>query len=439
MKNTKRPTPAWSGQVAALFACLWWASVASFATAAEPAAVESPVAVTATGLETSPALERMLNGSAPDSLADLRMLEERVQELARRVVPCTVGVRIGAAQGSGVIITADGYVLTAAHVAGNKPGQTVTFILPDGSTVRGKTLGVNVGIDAGLMKIDDQYKKPPAKSADSKQEKQEDKASQKKSEEDADNDSSDEPNQKKSGDDKPGKEKADKDKEDSDESSSDKPDEAKEKETKKPTEPRGEKILWPFVEMGKSSQLKPGQWVVATGHPGGYEKGRRPVLRVGRVLRSSRGAITTDCTLVGGDSGGPLFDGYGKVIGIHSRIGDTLATNIHVPVDTFRDTWDRLADGEVFGQRNFRGPYIGVTGSPDAENARIEMVLPDSPAAKAGLKPGDVILKLDGKEIKTFENLSATVRGMKPGTKVKLEVQRDEETLTIELTIGRLG
>src|SRR5436309_2766730 len=71
---------------------------------------------------------------------------------------------------------------------------------------------------------------------------------------------------------------------------------------------------------------------------------------------------------VGGSSGGPLFDLDGKVIGIHSRIGGTISTNIHVPVDTYRDTWDRLAKSEVLGTRlgvrepvETPSPYLGLT------------------------------------------------------------------------------
>ncbi|MCL6480244.1 MAG: trypsin-like peptidase domain-containing protein, partial [Firmicutes bacterium] len=78
-------------------------------------------------------------------------------------------------------------------------------------------------------------------------------------------------------------------------------------------------------------------------------------VRLGRVQWRNENLIRTDCTLVGGDSGGPLFDMHGKVIGIHSRIGPSLATNLHVPVNTYRQTWDRLAQGEVWGGRNSRG------------------------------------------------------------------------------------
>src|ERR1700758_5044418 len=117
--------------------------------------------------------------------------------------------------------------------------------------------------------------------------------------------------------------------------------------------------------MGKSTSLTKGQWVVSIGHPGGFRPNRTPVVRLGRVLEANANLIVTDCTLVGGDSGGPLFDLDGKVIGIHSRISSGLAFNFHVPVDTYRTTWDRLVKGDVWGGGR-TGPYIGVVLNPDA-------------------------------------------------------------------------
>src|SRR5262249_42222176 len=110
---------------------------------------------------------------------------------------------------------------------------------------------------------------------------------------------------------------------------------------------------YPFVPLGNSTDLKKGQWVITVGHPGGYNPNRSPVVRVGRVLNRTNGYIESDCTLVGGDSGGPLFDMQGNLVGIHSRIGWNITDNVHVPVDTYRDTWDRLAKAESWGGWNF--------------------------------------------------------------------------------------
>lgn len=298
-------------------------------------------------------IAKIFAGEVPTSVEELRAMQAHVQQLAKKVIPCTVGVRVGSAQGSGVIITEDGYVLTAGHVVG-KPNQDVVFVLPDGSEVKGKTLGMNRGIDSGLMKID------------------------------------------------------------------------------------GERE-WPHLEMGKSADLKEGQWIIGTGHPGGYETGRLPVLRMGRILSANDSVIVTDSALVGGDSGGPLFDMDGKVIGIHSRIGGSLAANMHVPVDTYQETWDRLAKAEAWGNLPGNRPFIGVVGDQESNECKIAEVYPGTPAEKAGVQVGDVIIKFDGKDITDFDSLRKLVAETNPGNTVKIVVRRGEETEELKLKIGRRG
>ncbi|MFC1806519.1 S1C family serine protease [Planctomycetota bacterium] len=303
-----------------------------------------------------PAADGILNGSkAPKTIDDLKAMQERFRSIAEQVVPCTVGVRIGGGSGSGVIVSADGLVLTAAHVIG-RPGRDVALILHDGRQVKGKTLGANYGVDAGMIKIQD-------------------------------------------------------------------------------------KGPWPFREVGDSGALKLGAWCMATGHPAGYQPGRTPPVRVGRLLAKNARGLVTDCMLVGGDSGGPLFDMHGRIVGIHSRIGGTLSSNVHVPADTYRETWDRLAKGEAWGARMMGprrgGPYIGVVADPHSDKPKIMSVQPKSPAAAAGIKQGDIITKFDGKPLKDFAALATAVRKKKPGNKVKIEIQRGDETLTLDLTIGK--
>ncbi len=103
---------------------------------------------------------------------------------------------------------------------------------------------------------------------------------------------------------------------------------------------------WPYLPRGQSHELRVGSWCLALGHPLGYVKDRPPVVRLGRVLRLSDNVIQTDCALVGGDSGGPLFDLEGRIVGIHSRIGMAMDINIHVPINVFADNWERLLKGE---------------------------------------------------------------------------------------------
>lgn len=197
-----------------------------------------------------------------ESLDDARRLESRISELVPKLIPSVVCVRVGSSQGSGVIVTDDGYVLTAGHVI-IQPNQRAEFIFWDGKRAFGTTLGRNEELDAGLLKLE-----------------------------------------------------------------GDGP--------------------WPAVTMGQSASLSQGDWVLALGHPLGFTAGRPPVLRVGRVLRADPSVIRTDCPLVAGDSGGPLFDLEGRVVGIHSRISTATTTNFHVPVQVFCDGWDRLVRGEVW-------------------------------------------------------------------------------------------
>ena len=111
---------------------------------------------------------------------------------------------------------------------------------------------------------------------------------------------------------------------------------------------------YPFVEVGRSRDVKPGDWCLAAGHPGGVHRGRTPPVRLGRILGVNDGKVlymglVTDATVISGDSGGPLFDRDGRVIGIHSNIGLGVAENRHVPVDVFHDQWDALLAGEAIG------------------------------------------------------------------------------------------
>src|SRR5262245_10741498 len=100
------------------------------------------------------ALKALFAGGNPMGVADLKAMQAHVQKLTEQLKKCTVGVTVGAAQGSGVIVSKDGYVLTAAHVAG-APNSRVEFTLADGKTVKGKSLGLFRTLDAGLMKITD--------------------------------------------------------------------------------------------------------------------------------------------------------------------------------------------------------------------------------------------------------------------------------------------
>jgi serine protease Do len=182
---------------------------------------------------------------------------------------------------------------------------------------------------------------------------------------------------------------------------------------------------------------------LATGHPGGYDPDRPPVLRWGRVLKTDDSAILSDCTLVGGDSGGPLFDLQGRVIGIHSRIGKNLTINVHVPIDPYRESWDRLVRSEIWDPieeaPSDSGPgsaWLGVVENPRAAGATIEKVAPGSPAAEAGILAGDRITQFNDKKVESFEDLQKYVRESVPGSMVRVRLARDNESVDLQLTLA---
>lgn len=108
---------------------------------------------------------------------------------------------------------------------------------------------------------------------------------------------------------------------------------------------------WPhasFVTLDDYPYPKPGDWCIATGHPGGFDEDRTPPVRLGRIIDVNETVIRTDCTINSGDSGGPLFDMQGRVIGIHSRIAEQSTVNLHGPVLAFQESWTQMRDGEVY-------------------------------------------------------------------------------------------
>lgn len=199
---------------------------------------------------------------------------------------------------------------------------------------------------------------------------------------------------------------------------------------------------WPYVEIAKAGEIEGGQWVVAIGQPGGFDGERTPPVRLGRVLFANADVINTDCTLVGGDSGGPLFNMKGQVVGIHSRIGRRITNNYHVPISTYHQTWDRLAAAESWGSRLGGSepvrswPFLGIAGKRGADRCELTQVYPSRPAAIAGLKVGDVITRFDGKPVTSFEELGRLIAEQKPLSTVEVELKRGDEDLKLKVRLG---
>lgn len=204
---------------------------------------------------------------------------------------------------------------------------------------------------------------------------------------------------------------------------------------------------WPFVPMGQSKSLNAGDWVVALGHSAGFDAARTPPVRFGRVVSRGPGNfITTDCTLIGGDSGGPLFDVNGKLVAIHSSIGESLSNNNHAGIDGFREDWDRLLEGDTWGRlalNPFANPEMPVLGIVMGLNRRVtgvvvESVVPRSPAAAAGVRTGDLIVKLDDAPIADGGVLLRVLAKRQAGDKVKLGLKREGNPVDVTVTLGKL-
>ena len=192
-------------------------------------------------------------------------------------------------------------------------------------------------------------------------------------------------------------------------------------------------LPWPHATLGKSENLVPGMWCLATGHPGGYDASRGPVPRVGRILRTRLGAIETDCALIGGDSGGPLFDIAGRLIAVHSRIGNDVTENLHVPIDFYGTSWDKMQSGKAWGFLPGFRPVIGVRGP----NSSSVTVYPDSPADEAGIKTGDSIDQFGDVVINNFEDLKEAVSDTMPGERVAVWISRNGNSFKRTIEIGR--
>ena len=296
------------------------------------------------------------------TVQQMKEMEAKVKDLVAKNTPAVVSL-IGektSGAGSGVVVSADGLILTAAHVTRGNEEMIVVF--PDGKQAKCKVLGADYDRDVGLAKI---------------------------------------------------------------------------------TQPG----TYPFAALGDSDKLEPTTIVIALGHPGGYDLRRTPPVRIGRIsMKNMDGFLVSDCTLISGDSGGPLFDLEGRVVGIHSSISESLAFNRDAPVSAAKAGWEKLVEGKrwgklpdqrgPFGQRNPGKAVLGAVFDPQsADGAVLQEVQPKSPLDSAGLVAGDVILRLGGEDVKTSAAVTAKVANSKPGDKLELVYRRDGEEKKAEVTL----
>ena len=197
------------------------------------------------------------------------------------------------------------------------------------------------------------------------------------------------------------------------------------------------------LDLGTSSSLEIGEPVIAIGSPFGLEGTVTAgiISALGRELQAPNGfaidgAIQTDAALNRGNSGGPLIDANGSVVGMNSQIATESGSNsgigYAVPVETIRSVVEQLEeDGSV------EHAYLGVTlGDAEDGGAAIGDVRDGAPADEAGLRAGDVVVRAGGEEVDDGADLRSAVSARKPGDRLELTVRRDGETETLTVTLG---
>jgi serine protease Do len=210
----------------------------------------------------------------------------------------------------------------------------------------------------------------------------------------------------------------------------------------------------PVVKIGNSDKVKVGEWVAAIGAPFGLNN----TVTAGIVSAKSRNLpddqfvpfIQTDVAVNPGNSGGPLFNMKGEVIGINSQIfstsGGFMGLSFAIPIDLAVKIKDQLVkDGKISRGRvgvviqTLTPELAGSFGIKDAKGALIAQIEKEGPADKAGLNEGDIILEFNGKPIEEARDLSLVVADTKPGTKAKVKVLRENKEKVLEITVGELA
>lgn len=291
---------------------------------------------------------------APESIEDLLNIETALKSTLPATRAATVCLELGEEKGSGsgVIVSPDGLILTAAHVSGGV-GRTFEAVLEDGTRLPVKSLGLISDTDAAMAQI------------------------------------------------------------------------------------QGEGPF-PFIDYDRENSTRLGDWIMSLGHSGGFDEDRGVVVRLGRVVRMAQRTWQTDGTLIGGDSGGPLFNLHGQLIGIHSRVGKNKGENMHVPISEFLDNWDTMLAGEFVGEGPFasREPgFLGLQLEEKEGSVLVEKALKGTAAAAAGFLPGDEILKIGAEEVESIKGIRGLLKEKFEGEKVEVTYRRENEEQTIEVEL----
>ena len=211
----------------------------------------------------------------------------------------------------------------------------------------------------------------------------------------------------------------------------------------------------PSVSLGDSKQLKAGQWVLAIGSPFGfdYTVTQGIISAVGRNLGSRdqpyTAFIQTDVPINKGNSGGPLFNMAGQVVGINSQIysntGSYAGVAFSIPIDIAMDAVNQIktkgyvSRGQIGVQiQNIDADKAKALGMPNASGALVAVIRPGSPADKAGLQVGDVIVAFNGQPVDMSADLPPMVASSRPGSDATMKIMRSGKSMTLDVKIGEM-
>ncbi|MEY4160526.1 MAG: hypothetical protein RLZZ136_1147 [Pseudomonadota bacterium] len=209
---------------------------------------------------------------------------------------------------------------------------------------------------------------------------------------------------------------------------------------------------FPFVTFGQSAKARAGDWIIAIGNPFGLGGSVTSGIISSVYRNTGSGAydhyIQTDASINSGNSGGPMFDMAGNVIGINNWIiapsGGNIGIGFAIPSDTAKPIVDKLMAGKAIE----RG-YLGVTIAPVTDEVAdalgidhdhgelVQAVQPEGGAAKAGLESGDIIIKVAGIAVTPDHTLSGIVGDTAPGTRIPIELIRKGKRLTVNALVGK--
>lgn len=209
----------------------------------------------------------------------------------------------------------------------------------------------------------------------------------------------------------------------------------------------------PFVDLGDSAGTRVGDWVLAVGNPFGLGGSVNAGIVSARGRDINTGPyddyIQIDAPINRGNSGGPLFDAYGRVIGVNTAIysptGGNVGIGFAIPAETVRGVVAQLREhGRV--ERGWLGVQIqpvteelaSALGLQGTNGVLVADVLPDGPAAGTELKAGDVILQAGGQPMNDYKDLPKLIAATQAGTVMKLDLVRDGKPVTVSVTIGRM-